>query len=54
MKPVLFIALLGLAAIPVRYAPNARLAALLAYRRSTVAIVGAAALAAVSVTYLLA
>ena len=48
------IALLGLAAIPVRYVPNARLAALLAYRRSTVAIVGAAALAAVSVTYVLA
>ena len=47
------IALLGLAAIPIRYVPNARLAALLAYRRSTVAIAGAAALAAVSVMYVL-
>ena len=47
------IALLGLAAIPVRYVPNARLAALLAYRRSTVAVAGAAALAAVSVMYVL-
>jgi hypothetical protein len=48
------IALLALAAIPVRYVPNARIAALLAYRRSAVAIAGAAALATVSVLYVLA
>jgi hypothetical protein len=47
------IALLALAAIPVRYVPSARLAALLAYRRSTVVIAGAAMLAAVSVMYVL-
>ena len=60
IHPLLFlllgmaIALLALAAVPARYVPNARIAALLAYRRSTVAIAGAAALATVSVLYVLA
>lgn len=48
------IALLGLAALPVRFVPNARIAALLAYRRSTVAIAGTAALVTVSVLYAMA
>lgn len=50
IHPVLYvllgvaIALLALAAIPARLVPNARAAALLAYRRGAVAFVGAAAL----------
>jgi hypothetical protein len=47
------IALLTLAAVPVRYVPNARIAALLAYRRSTVALAGAAVLVTVTVVYAL-
>jgi hypothetical protein len=47
------IALLAVAAVPVRYVPNARIAALLAYRRNAVVIAGATALAAVSVVYVL-
>jgi hypothetical protein len=50
----LAIALLALAALPLRFVPNAHLAAVLAYRRSIVATAGAAALVAVSVFYALA
>jgi hypothetical protein len=50
----LAIALLGLASLPVRYAPNARIAALLAYRRHAVALAGTAALITVTVFYALA
>jgi hypothetical protein len=50
----LAIALLGLASVPIRYIPNARFAALLAYRRHAVALAGAAALITVTVVYALA
>lgn len=49
----LAIALLGLASMPVRYVPNARMAALLAYRRQAVALAGAAALITVTLFYAL-
>jgi hypothetical protein len=60
VHPLLFlllgfaIALLTLAALPLRYVPNARIAALLAYRRSAIALTGAMVLASVMVFYALA
>jgi hypothetical protein len=47
------IALLALAALPLEAAPNARIAALLAYRRMTVALAGASTLVAVTIAYAL-
>jgi hypothetical protein len=47
------IALLALAALPLEAAPNARIAALLAYRRMTVAVAGATTLVAVTIAYAL-
>lgn len=49
----LAIALLGLASLPIRYVPNARIAALLAYRRQSVALAGTATLISVTVFYAL-
>lgn len=60
VHPLLFvilglaIMLLALAALPLRWVPNARVAAVLAYRRSLVALAGATALVAVAVAYALA
>ena len=48
------IGLLAAAAMPIRYVPTARMAALLAYRRTFVAMAGAATLASVAVVYALA
>ena len=45
------IGLLGIAAVPIEFAPNARIAALLAYRRLAIALAGATLLAAVTVAY---
>lgn len=50
----LAILLLALAALPLRWVPNARVAAVLAYRRSLVALAGAITLVAVAVAYALA
>lgn len=47
----LAIALLAVAALPMRFVPNARIAALLAYRRLVVAIAGALALVMVAAFY---
>ena len=47
----LAIALLAVAALPMRFVPNARIAALLAYRRLAVAIAGALALVMVAAFY---
>jgi hypothetical protein len=47
------IALLGIAALPVRVAPNERVATLLEYRRGHIAIAGTMALLAVTVFYVL-
>jgi len=47
------IGLLAAAAMPVRLIPNARMAAVLAYRRTSVALAGSVALAAVAVVYAL-
>jgi uncharacterized membrane protein YgcG len=60
VHPLLFlllgfaIALLTLATVPLRYVPNARVAALLAYRRSALALTGAMMLTWVMVFYALA
>lgn len=60
VHPILFvllgiaIGLLAIAALPMRYVPHDRMAVVLAYRRSAVALVGATALVAVSVLYALA
>jgi hypothetical protein len=60
VHPILFvllgiaIGLLAIAALPIRYVPHDRMAAVLAYRRSAVAVVGATALVTVSVLYALA
>jgi hypothetical protein len=48
------IGLLAAAAMPIRLIPNARMAAALAYRRTSVALAGAVALASVAVVYALA
>ena len=49
----LAIALLAVAALPLRVAPNGRTAAVLAHRRGLIALVGAAMLVAVTVAYAL-
>jgi hypothetical protein len=48
------IGLLAAAAMPIRFVPSARLAAVLAYRRTVVAMAGAVTLASVAVVYALA
>ncbi len=48
------IGLLAAAAMPIRFVPSARLAAILAYRRNVVAMAGAVTLASVAVVYALA
>jgi hypothetical protein len=48
------IGLLATAAMPLRFIPGAHLAAVLAYRRTFVALVGAVTLASVAVVYALA
>ncbi len=60
VPPVLFvllgiaIGLLAAAAMPLRFVPSARMAAVLAYRRTFVAMAGAVTLASVAVVYALA
>lgn len=59
LHPLLFfllgvaVALLGIAALPARAAPNARFARLLAYRRGTIALAGATTLVVAMVFYVL-
>jgi hypothetical protein len=48
------IGLLAAAAMPIRFVPSARMAAVLAYRRTFVAMAGAVTLASVAVVYALA
>jgi hypothetical protein len=49
----LAIALLAVAALPLRATPNGRAAVLLAHRRGMIALAGAAVLVAVTVSYVL-